>query len=75
MPRIEKTSESHPIRVDFLPPEARLGPDRVGLMFAPGKQADGVDGPWRRDLETDLVRLRSVWRADALTHGNAQDTK
>lgn len=66
MPRIEKTSESHPIRVDFLPPEARLGPGRVGLTFAPGKQAEGIDGLWRRDLETDLARLRSEYRADLL---------
>lgn len=48
------TSESHPIRVDFIEPEHHGLPGRLGLTIAPGKK----DERWHRDLETDLVRLR-----------------
>ena len=59
----EKTSESHPIRVDFLPPEALKLPGRLGMTFAPGKK---VEGRWERDLETDLRRLKEEYHAEVL---------
>jgi protein-tyrosine phosphatase len=51
-----RTSETDPIRVDFLPRAARRLPGRIGLTFAPGKR-DPVFG-WNRDLGADLRRLR-----------------
>ena len=62
----EKTSESHPIRVDFLPQQALELPGRLGLTFAPGKKTDETDGRWERDLETDLQRLRDEYGVEAL---------
>src|ERR687885_805768 len=59
----EKTSESDPIQVDFLPPEALEVPGRLGMTFAPGKQ---TEGRWDRDLETDLQRLREEYDAEVL---------
>lgn len=37
-------------------------PGRVGMTFAPGKKAPGIGGSWDRDLESDLDRLRDVYR-------------
>ena len=56
MPSQIRTSDSHPIGVDWLPVE-RLG--RVGLTFAPGKRSQSKWGShrWERDLELDLDRL------------------
>ena len=62
----EKTSASHPIRVDFLPQEALELPGRLGLTFAPGKKTDETDGRWERDLETDLQRLREEYGVETL---------
>ena len=51
-----RTSDSHPIRVDWLPIP---GPGKIGLTFAPGKHAWSKEGPrWERDLTKDLDRLR-----------------
>lgn len=59
-----KTSETDPIRVDFLAPaDARL-PGRIGLTFAPGKK--DRFGPWDRDLDADLQRLREHHKVDRL---------
>lgn len=58
-----KTSETDPIRVDWLPP-AVAGP--VGLTFAPGKHQDGRNGRWRRSLGRDLDRLREAYGVDVL---------
>lgn len=52
-----RTSETDPIRVDFIPADAGLGPGRLGMTFAPGKKAYGIAGQWDRDLDTDLARL------------------
>src|SRR4051812_14003423 len=59
------TSETHPIRVDWLPVG---GPGRVGMTFAPGKCASSKyqPGTWKRDLAADLDRLVRVERADVL---------
>jgi protein-tyrosine phosphatase len=61
-----RTSLSHPIRVDFLPPDALQLPGRLGLTFAPGKKQHGMTGHWDRDLDTDLARLRTVHGTDVL---------
>ena len=64
--REEKTSESHPIRVDFLPQEEVGLPGRLGMTFAPGKKSEGADGVWERDLETDLKRLTEEYHVEVL---------
>jgi hypothetical protein len=53
-----KTSESHPIRVDFVPREALGDRGRLGMTFCSGKKASGIDGLWERDLDADLMRMR-----------------
>ncbi len=61
-----RTSESHPLRVDWLPD---LGlPGRVGLTFAPGKRSVSkyLGGAWRRDLDKDLARLVDEERVGVL---------
>ncbi len=59
-----KTSESHPIQVNFVDvPEAK---GRLGLTFAPGKNHSGRTARWRRDLQTDLERLKEHYGARVL---------
>jgi len=59
-----KTSESHPIQVNFVDvPDAK---GRLGLTFAPGKNHNGMTARWRRDLQTDLERLKERYGADVL---------
>lgn len=59
-----RTSDSHPIRVDWL---STPWMGKVGLTFAPGKvQADAATGTWERDLRLDLDRLRKELGADRL---------
>ncbi len=59
-----KTSETDPIRVDFLAPADVGLPGRIGLTFAPGKK--DRFGPWDRDLDADLQRLREHYKVDRL---------
>lgn len=61
MPKL-KTSESHPLRVDFLSDEDAPFRGRIGLTFAPGKhQLDAQTGAWARDLTVDMRRLSSTY--------------
>ncbi len=53
------TSESHPIRADFVELVPGI-PGRLGMTFAPGKHHAGKSSSWRRDLDTDLGRLVEV---------------
>lgn len=62
----EKTSESHPIRVDFLPSEELELPGQLGISFAPGKKTSETGGRWERDLETDLKRLKEEYQVEVL---------
>jgi protein-tyrosine phosphatase len=60
------TSDSHPLRVDFLPLH-RVGlVGRIGMTIAPGKQHQGMYALWQRDLEQDLTRLRNHYKTDRL---------
>ncbi len=54
------TSDSNPIRVDFLPSTVVMLPGRIGMTIAPGKKIRGIYGDWDRDLEKDLRRIRCV---------------
>ncbi len=62
----EKTSESDPILVDFLPQEELEVPGQLGLTLAPGKKTDEKDVQWERDLEDDLKRLREEYGVGVL---------
>jgi protein-tyrosine phosphatase len=59
-----RTSETDPIRVDFLAPADVGLPGRIGLTFAPGKK--DRFGRWHRDLDADLQRLREHYKVDRL---------
>ena len=60
------TSNSDPIRVDFLPDAVEQLPGRLGMTIAPGKCNLGMHAVWQRHLETDLRRLRLHYRTDLL---------
>ncbi len=53
-----RTSESDPIRVDWI--EETKNGGRLGVTFAPGKRAHGRSGSWERDLQKDLERLHEL---------------
>ncbi|MDP9485993.1 MAG: cyclin-dependent kinase inhibitor 3 family protein [Actinomycetota bacterium] len=63
-----RTSESHAIRVDFLPREEMDTPGRLGMTFAPGMKAGTTHGGWRweRDLGADMRKLREEYKTDVL---------
>ncbi len=63
---MRRTSQSSPLRVDFLPEAATGLPGRIGLTIAPGKKGAGMDGEWDRDVDVDLARLRDVHGASVL---------
>lgn len=59
-----RTSETDPIRVDFLPESIHGLVGAIGITLAPGKR--DVSNGWLRDLETDVARLRAHYQADCL---------
>jgi protein-tyrosine phosphatase len=62
-----KTSDTHPIRVDFIKSEDVSFPDRLGMTFAPGKkQPKALSGVWNRDLKKDIQRLRHYYQVGTL---------
>lgn len=64
-----RTSETDPIRVDFLPEGLAGMPGRLGMTIGPGKQGPSALGArWERDLWKDMKRLASeyVYDVDAL---------
>jgi ADP-ribosylglycohydrolase/protein-tyrosine phosphatase len=61
-----RTSATHPLRVDFIPKHEHGLDGQLGMTFAPGKKAQGIEGHWDRDLVTDLARLRQHYAADVL---------
>lgn len=61
------TSETHPLRIDFLKSEEFPVLQTLGLTFAPGKKQSGaISGSWNRDLASDLTRLRDDYHTDTL---------
>jgi ADP-ribosyl-[dinitrogen reductase] hydrolase len=59
-----KTSLSHPLQIDEIKFPGCRG--RIGLTFCPGKkQSDAANGPWDRDLVTDLRAIKA-WGASIL---------
>jgi protein-tyrosine phosphatase len=53
--------------VDFIDYDLLGLPGQLGMTFAPGKkQRYAQTGPWDRDLEADLQRLRVEWKCDLL---------
>lgn len=58
----KRTSDTHPIRVDFIPHEALGLPGKLGMTFAPGMK----DFDWERDAAKDLRRLKEECGADVL---------
>lgn len=59
----EKTSETHPIRVDFLEGETLGLPGRLGMTICPGVKDPGR---WKRELVPDLHRLKQHYEANTL---------
>ena len=57
-----RTSATDPLRVDFVAADVLRLQGRLGMTFAPGKHG----GPWRRDLDADVARLRDHYRTDLL---------
>lgn len=60
------TSDSDPIRVDFLPNELTGLPGRLGMTIAPGKRNVGMHATWERHLEQDLTHLRHHYQVEKL---------
>lgn len=53
-----KTSQDYPLRIDAVPAGQNGG--LIGMTFCPGKkQAVALDGPWDRDLDTDIQALKA----------------
>ncbi len=62
-----KTSETHPLHIDFLPRKSVGLDGRIGMTSAPGRRdRSAPDGPWDRDLDQDLSRLSNDYRIDTL---------
>ena len=61
------TSETHPLRVDFVNSEDFPFLNNLGMTFAPGKKQTGaISGDWNRDLPTDIARLREHYKVNTL---------
>ena len=62
-----KTSETHPIHVDFVGSNKYPVLNRLGMTFAPGKKERyGIGGQWNRDLEKDILHLKDNYRVNTL---------
>jgi NAD-dependent SIR2 family protein deacetylase/tetratricopeptide (TPR) repeat protein/protein-tyrosine phosphatase len=61
----EMTSDSHPLRVDFVQSEEFPILNRLGMTFAPGKKQKGaMSGNWNRNMYRDMLRLREHYDVD-----------
>ena len=55
-----KTSDSHPIYIDFIDFKWSENGNKFGITIAPGKdQPHGWTGTWKRNLVQDLHRISS----------------
>lgn len=62
-----KTSDSHPIYIDFVPFIWTEKKNRLGITLAPGKfQPTGLTGYWKRDLQKDLHRIKHEYKIETL---------
>lgn len=61
-----RTSESDPLRVDFLPIQDFGLHGQIGLTFAPGRKGKGTYAEWDRDLNRDLDRLKNHYHIERL---------
>ena len=61
-----RTSESDPLRVDFLPIQDFGLRGQLGLTFAPGRKGMGTYAEWDRDLDMDLDRIKKHYQIDRL---------
>lgn len=63
-----RTSDTHPIRVDFIKSETHPILNQIGITLAPGKkQSNPFSGEdWNRDVRTDLIRMRDVFGMEKL---------
>jgi hypothetical protein len=53
-----KTSDTHPILIDFVDFKWKGVNSKLGVTFAPGKkQKNAWTGIWYRDLNKDLERI------------------
>jgi protein-tyrosine phosphatase len=60
-----RTSETHPIEVDYL--DMGPWPGKLGLTFAPGKKNESYSHfTWDRDLDVDLKRLLTMMHVDVV---------
>ncbi len=51
-----RTSQSHPLRINFL--QLQNAPGRIGMTLCPGKhQLDALTGVWERSLELDVQAI------------------
>jgi hypothetical protein len=48
------TSESLPLKVDFLTAAQLQQPGQISLMIAPGRCDEDAKAIWQRDLQVDL---------------------
>jgi len=63
------TSDSHPIYANMVDlAELKLLKGNLGITFAPGKHYQGkISGMnWKRDVEKDLIRLKSEYKATTI---------
>lgn len=65
--KIERTSDTHPILIDFIDHHWGNSKARLGITFAPGKkQKDALTGSWHRDLEKDIDRIAKYYQINTL---------
>jgi ADP-ribosyl-[dinitrogen reductase] hydrolase len=64
---MQRTSDTHPILIDFIELKWGNSPARLGITFAPGKkQKDAMTGCWHRDLEKDIHRIADNYKIGTL---------
>jgi tetratricopeptide (TPR) repeat protein/protein-tyrosine phosphatase len=58
-----RTSDTHPIRIDFIKSDSHPILNQIGITLAPGKkQMNPFSGEdWNRDVLTDLTRMKEVF--------------
>ena len=55
-----RTSDSHPIYLNFVDFKWSENNNKLGITLAPGKQQmNGYTGHWKRDLIKDLQRIQN----------------